>query len=49
MPLKCIIAILMHSIFVYLLEPPLLYRVYYFPVHRNPFGGMSRLARIHDY
>ncbi len=30
MPLKCIIAILMHSLFVYLLEPPLLYRVYYF-------------------
>jgi MscS family membrane protein len=30
MPLKCIIAILIHSVFVYLLEPPLLYRVYYF-------------------
>ena len=30
MPLKCIIAILLHSLFVYLLEPPLLYRVYYF-------------------
>jgi MscS family membrane protein len=30
MPLRCIIAILMHSLFVYLLEPPLLYRVYYF-------------------
>jgi MscS family membrane protein len=30
MPLKCILAILMHSLFVYLLEPPLLYRVYYF-------------------
>jgi MscS family membrane protein len=29
-PLKCIIAILIHSVFVYLLEPPLLYRVYYF-------------------
>jgi MscS family membrane protein len=29
MPLRCIIAILMHSFFVYLLEPPLLYRVYY--------------------
>jgi MscS family membrane protein len=28
-PLRCIIAILMHSVFVYLLEPPLLYRVYY--------------------
>jgi MscS family membrane protein len=30
MPLRCIIAILMHGFFVYLLEPPLLYRVYYF-------------------
>src|SRR5271166_5376388 len=30
MPLRCIIAILLHGLFVYLLEPPLLYRVYYF-------------------
>jgi MscS family membrane protein len=30
MPVKCILAIMIHSIFVYLLEPPLLYRVYYF-------------------
>jgi MscS family membrane protein len=30
MPLKCIAAILLHSLFVYLLEPPLWYRVYYF-------------------
>jgi MscS family membrane protein len=30
MPLRCIIAILMHSLFVYLLAPPLLYRAYYF-------------------
>jgi MscS family membrane protein len=30
MPLRCIMAILLHSLFVYLLEPPLLYRVYYF-------------------
>ena len=30
MPLRCIIAILIHGLFVYLLEPPLLYRVYYF-------------------
>jgi MscS family membrane protein len=30
MPLKCTIAVLLHSFFVYLLEPPLLYRVYYF-------------------
>jgi len=29
-PLKCIIAILIHGIFFYLLEPPLLYRAYYF-------------------
>src|SRR5271167_927163 len=29
-PIKCIIAILIHSFFVYLLEPPLLYRAYYF-------------------
>jgi MscS family membrane protein len=29
MPLRCIIAILTHAFFVYLLEPPLLYRVYY--------------------
>jgi MscS family membrane protein len=29
MPLKCIIAILMHILFVYLLGPPLLYRFYY--------------------
>jgi MscS family membrane protein len=30
MPLRCIIAILLHSLFVYLIGPPLLYRVYYF-------------------
>jgi MscS family membrane protein len=29
-PLRCVIAILLHSLFVYLLGPPLLYRVYYF-------------------
>lgn len=29
MPVTCIIAILMHGLFVYRLEPPLLYRVYY--------------------
>ncbi len=28
-PLRCIIAILIHGVFVYLLEPPLLYRAYY--------------------
>lgn len=30
MPLRCILAILLHSLFVYWLQPPLLYRVYYF-------------------
>jgi MscS family membrane protein len=30
MPLRCIIAILIHSLFVYALELPLLYRAYYF-------------------
>ena len=30
MPLKCILAVLIHGIFVYLLDPPLLYRAYYF-------------------
>jgi MscS family membrane protein len=29
-PLKCIIAILIHALFVYLLDPPLLYRAYYY-------------------
>ena len=29
MPLRCIVAILVHGLFVYLLGPPLLYRVYY--------------------
>ena len=29
-PLKCIIAVLMHGFFVYLLAPPLLYRAFYF-------------------
>jgi MscS family membrane protein len=30
MPIRCIIAIVLHTIFVYLIGPPLLYRVYYF-------------------
>jgi MscS family membrane protein len=30
MPLRCMIAILLHGFFVYLLQPPLLYRAYYF-------------------
>ena len=29
MPLRCIVAILLHGLFVYMLHPPLLYRVYY--------------------
>jgi MscS family membrane protein len=29
-PLRCIIAIVLHGVIVYLLEPPLLYRSYYF-------------------
>jgi len=29
-PLKCMVAILLHSFFVYELHPPLVYRVYYF-------------------
>jgi MscS family membrane protein len=30
LPIKCIVAIVIHGIFVYLLEPPLLYRAYYY-------------------
>jgi MscS family membrane protein len=29
MPLRCMIAILLHGLFVYMLEPPILYRTYY--------------------
>jgi MscS family membrane protein len=29
MPLRCMIAILLHALFVYLLQPPILYRIYY--------------------
>jgi MscS family membrane protein len=29
MPLRCIVAILLHGVFVYMIDPPLLYRVYY--------------------
>ncbi len=29
MPLRCMMALLLHGFFVYLLQPPLLYRVYY--------------------
>src|SRR5271166_3510626 len=49
MPLRCIIAILMHSVFVYLLEPPLLYRVFYFRFMLGLLAGcfvwfLSRIA-----
>ena len=49
MPLKCIIAILIHCLFVYLLDPPLLYRVYYISFPGNPPGGMSRVAHKHGH
>jgi MscS family membrane protein len=29
MPLRCMIAVLLHGFFVYMLDPPLLYRIYY--------------------
>jgi MscS family membrane protein len=32
MPLRCVMAILIHSLCVHLLNPPLLYRVYYFRI-----------------
>jgi MscS family membrane protein len=49
MPLRCIIAILLHALFVYLLEPPLLYRTYYFRFLAGLLAGcvvwfVSRLA-----
>ncbi len=49
MPLRCIIAILLHTLFVYLLEPPLLYRTYYFRFLAGLLAGcvvwfVSRLA-----
>ena len=49
MPLKCIIAIVVHAVFVYLLEPPLLYRVYYIRFLAALLGGcivwlLSKLA-----
>ena len=49
MPLRCIIAILVHAVFVYLLEPPLLYRAYYTRFLAALLGGcivwlLSRLA-----
>src|SRR5277367_5016382 len=49
MPLRCIVAILMHSVFVYLLEPPLLYRAFYFRFMLGLLAGcfvwfLSRIA-----
>ncbi|HMJ20380.1 MAG TPA: mechanosensitive ion channel family protein, partial [Terriglobales bacterium] len=49
MPLRCIIAIVLHSLLVYLLKPPLLYRVYYFRFMAALLAGclvwlVSRLA-----
>ena len=42
MPLRCIVAILVHGLFVYLLDPPLLYRVYYARFLARPPGGVFR-------
>jgi MscS family membrane protein len=41
MPLKCIVAILLHSFFVYLLQPPLLFRIYYFRLMATLLVGCS--------
>jgi MscS family membrane protein len=41
MPLRCIVAILLHSLLVYLLAPPLLYRVYYFRFMAALLAGCS--------
>jgi MscS family membrane protein len=48
-PLRCILAILVHLLFVYKLDPPLLYRAYYFRFIAGLLAGcfvwfMSRLA-----
>jgi MscS family membrane protein len=39
MPLRCMIAILLHGLFVYLLEPPILYRAYYVRLLAALLGG----------
>lgn len=49
LPLKCMVAILLHSLLVYLLDPPLFYRVYYFHFMAALFMGclvwlVSRVA-----
>src|SRR5260370_36161954 len=55
MPPRCMIAILLHALFVYQLEPPLLYRTYYFRFLAGLLAGcvvwfVSRLAdRGFDY
>jgi MscS family membrane protein len=50
MPLRCIIAILIHAFFVYLLEPPILYRVYYtrFIAALLVASGVWLVSRITD-
>ena len=45
LPLKCMIAILLHGLFVYLLQPPLLYRVYYFRFLAALLAGLLWVAR----
>jgi MscS family membrane protein len=49
-PLKCSIAILIHGLFVYLLDPPLLYRAYYFRFLAAVLAGCVAwlLSRIID-
>jgi MscS family membrane protein len=49
MPLKCVIAILLHTFFVYKLDPPLFYRAHYLRFMAGLLGGclvwlLSRLA-----
>ncbi len=50
MPLRCIIAILIHAFFVYLLEPPILYRIYYmrFIAALLVASGVWLVSRITD-
>ena len=38
-PIRCMIAVLLHGLFVYLLQPPLLYRLYYFRVLAAVLAG----------
>jgi len=42
MPLRCLLAISVHCLFVYLLSPPLLYRFYYFRLWRPSWWRASR-------